>query len=141
VHERDVGVSTVDTDGGDRSTAAHVAVFFVAVHAVGVHASWLVLLPTSLFVLTASSVPLNVAGWGPREGVTAWAFSLSGLGATEGLTVAVMCGVLGTVATVPGLVVLACDGLSRRRRTALASAVVPAEPVAVAVVPEEAAGA
>lgn len=113
------------------STAAHVAVFFVAVHAVGVHASWLVLLPLSLFVLSASAVPLNVAGWGPREGVTAWAFSLSGLSATEGLTVAVMCGVLGTVATVPGLVVLAFDGLSRRRRTA--SAVVPPEAAGVPV--------
>jgi uncharacterized membrane protein YbhN (UPF0104 family) len=66
------------------STASHVAVFLVAAHAVGVHAPWFVLVPTALFVLTASSLPLSVAGWGPREGVTAWAFSTVGLGRPRG---------------------------------------------------------
>ena len=39
-------------------------------------------------VLAGSAVPLSVAGWGPREGVAAWAFAASGLGATAGVTAA-----------------------------------------------------
>ncbi|MGJ3561879.1 hypothetical protein ACR6C2_41015 [Streptomyces sp. INA 01156] len=27
------------------------------------------------------ALPLNVGGWGPREGVAAWAFGAAGLGA------------------------------------------------------------
>ena len=66
------------------STAAHLTLFLVAVRAVGVHASLTVLVPTALVVLVASSVPVSIAGWGPREGVTAWAFGYAGLGAGNG---------------------------------------------------------
>ena len=62
-------------------------------------------------MLLASSVPTNVAGWGPREGAAAWAFATAGLGAEVGLTVAVTYGVMSMVATLPGLLVL------RRRRS------------------------
>ncbi|MBW8707220.1 hypothetical protein MBT84_47065 [Streptomyces sp. MBT84] len=51
-------------------------------------------------------LPLNVGGWGPREGVTAWAFGAAGLGAETGLTVAVVYGVLSFVASLPGIPVL-----------------------------------
>ncbi len=51
-------------------------------------------------------LPLNVGGWGPREGVTAWAFGAAGLGAGTGLSVAVVYGVLSFVASLPGVVVL-----------------------------------
>lgn len=84
----------------------HTAVFLIAVRATGADVSLARLLPLALFVLTASAVPTNIAGWGPREGAAAWAFSSIGLGATLGVTVAVVYGVLALVATLPGAVVL-----------------------------------
>jgi hypothetical protein len=74
-----------------------------------------VLVTTGLVVLVGSAIPLSIAGWGPREGVTAWAFGVVGLGAAAGLTVAVVYGVLAGVATLPGAAVLAADVLARRR--------------------------
>ncbi|MGH2891735.1 MAG: hypothetical protein ACRDPM_00510, partial [Solirubrobacteraceae bacterium] len=44
--------------------------------------------------------------WGPREGVTAWAFGAAGLGAQRGVAAAVVYGVLVLVASLPGAVVL-----------------------------------
>ena len=61
------------------------------------------------------TVPLNVGGWGPREGVAAWAFAAAGLGAASGVAAAAAYGVLGLVATLPGGVVLAADRILRAR--------------------------
>jgi uncharacterized membrane protein YbhN (UPF0104 family) len=96
------------------STAAHLSLFLVAARTVGVDASFSVLVPTALVVLVVSSVPVSIAGWGPREGVTAWAFGFVGLGASNGLTVSVVYGVLVAVATLPGAVVLLTDAFRRR---------------------------
>jgi uncharacterized membrane protein YbhN (UPF0104 family) len=98
------------------STAGHVGVFLVAVHTVGVSAAPALLVPLALTVLVGSAIPLSVAGWGPREGVTAGVFALAGLGSATGLTVSIVFGVLGAVATVPGLAVLLADVVVRRRR-------------------------
>jgi uncharacterized membrane protein YbhN (UPF0104 family) len=84
----------------------HVAVFLIAVRATGADVSPARLLPVALVVLTASAVPTNIAGWGPREGAAAWAFSSVGLGAALGVTVAVVYGMLALVATLPGAIVL-----------------------------------
>jgi glycosyltransferase 2 family protein len=97
------------------STAAHLALFVVAAATVGVTASPTVLVATGLVVLVGSAIPLSIAGWGPREGVTAWAFGLVGLGAATGLTVAVVYGVLAAVATLPGALVVLGDVVARRR--------------------------
>jgi uncharacterized membrane protein YbhN (UPF0104 family) len=105
------------------SSAGHVAVFLLATRAVGVDAGPSLLLAIALAVLVGSAVPLNVAGWGPREGITAGVFTLVGLGSTTGLTVSVVFGVLSAVATVPGLLVLVADAVVRRRRPAPAAAV------------------
>ena len=106
------------------SSLGHLAVFLIAAHAVGVHASWRVLVTLGLVVLVGSAIPLNVAGWGPREGLTAWAFGMAGLGSAVGLTVSVVYGVLAAVATLPGALVLVTDAVAppescqgRRRRT------------------------
>jgi glycosyltransferase 2 family protein len=96
------------------STAAHLALFLVAVRTVGVDASPTVLVPTGLIVLVVSSVPVSIAGWGPREGVAAWVFGFAGLGAGAGLTVSVVYGVLVTLATLPGAAVLLSEALRRR---------------------------
>lgn len=100
------------------STAAHVAVFAVAVHTVGLAVRPATLIPVALLVLVGSAIPLNVAGWGPREGVTAAVFGLAGLGSADGLTVSIVVGVLAGVATLPGLLVLLADVVVRRRRVA-----------------------
>ena len=88
------------------AVAGHLVVFLVAAQSAGVTLSPLVLLPVGALVLLGSSLPLNVAGWGPREGVAAWAFTAAGSTAVAGLTVAVTFGVLATVATLPGLLAL-----------------------------------
>jgi uncharacterized membrane protein YbhN (UPF0104 family) len=98
------------------SSAGHVAVFAVAARAAGVHLSPALLVAAALSVLVGSAVPLNVAGWGPREGVTAGVFALVGEGSANGLMVSVVFGVLSAVATVPGMPVLLADAVGRRRR-------------------------
>jgi uncharacterized membrane protein YbhN (UPF0104 family) len=89
------------------AVCGHLAVFVLAAHAAGVPTTSLELLPAVTLVLLASGIPLNVAGWGPREGAAAWAFAAAGLGAGVGVTTAVVYGVMSLVATLPGLVVLA----------------------------------
>ncbi|GAA1129768.1 lysylphosphatidylglycerol synthase transmembrane domain-containing protein [Kribbella jejuensis] len=96
----------------------HAAVFLIAVRATGASLSLSRLLPVALVVLTASALPTNIAGWGPREGAAAWAFSSVGLGASLGFTVAVVYGVLALVATLPGAIVLV---VAHRSRPATAS--------------------
>ncbi|GGW34829.1 uncharacterized membrane protein YbhN (UPF0104 family) [Streptomyces albaduncus] len=86
--------------------AGYVVMFVVAAQVAGVGASVVELLPLAVLALLAMGLPLNVGGWGPREGVTAWAFGAAGLGAGRGLTVAVVYGVLSLVASAPGAVVL-----------------------------------
>jgi uncharacterized membrane protein YbhN (UPF0104 family) len=100
------------------TTLGHLAVFLVAARTAGIHASWSVLVTTGLVVLVLSSVPLNVAGWGPREGAAAWAFAWVGLGSSAGVTVSVVYGVVATVSTLPGAVILVVDAVARRTRTA-----------------------
>ncbi|CAL9287322.1 hypothetical protein SUDANB51_06905 [Streptomyces sp. enrichment culture] len=86
--------------------AGYVAMFVLAAHVAGAAASVAVLVPLAVLALLAMGLPLNVGGWGPREGVTAWAFGAAGLGAGRGLAVAVVYGVLSLVASLPGLIVL-----------------------------------
>ena len=95
------------------SSAAHVAVVLVAMASVGVHASAGLRVAIALAVLVGSAVPLNVAGFGPREGVTAGVFALAGLGSAPGLTVSVVFGVLSAVATAPGVLVVLRDAVVR----------------------------
>jgi hypothetical protein len=78
------------------------------------------MLPLALLVLLAMVLP-SVAGWGPREGGAAWAFSAAGIGAAQGVATAVVYGVMVLVASLPGagvLVVAWLHGRSRRTRSA-----------------------
>lgn len=96
------------------ATAGHLTVFVIAAEAAGVTVSPTRLLPLAAFILVAMSVPTNIAGWGPREGAAAWVFGAAGLGAAQGVTVAVVYGVLALVACLPGAIVLAVDAMRRR---------------------------
>ncbi len=86
--------------------AGHVLMFLLAARVAGSGASAAELVPLALLALIAMGLPLNVGGWGPREGVTAWAFGAAGLGAAQGLGVAVVYGVLSFAASLPGAAVL-----------------------------------
>ena len=86
--------------------AGLVATFLIAARTAGSTASPVQLLPLALLVLLAAGVPMNVAGWGPREGVAAWAFHAAGLSAAQGVATAVVFGVMLLVASLPGAVVL-----------------------------------
>jgi glycosyltransferase 2 family protein len=85
--------------------AGHAATFLIAARSAGVTAPVSELLPLALLVMQAAALP-NVGGWGPREGMTAWAFAAAGLGASVGVATAVVYGVMVLVANLPGAVVL-----------------------------------
>ena len=92
----------------------HAVTFLIAARTVGVTAPISRLLPLALLALLGMVLP-NVGGWGPREGVTAWAFAAAGLGADRGAAAAFAYGVMVLAASLPGAVVLAAGWLSRRR--------------------------
>ena len=80
------------------------------------------MLPLALLVMLAMVLP-SVAGWGPREGVTAWAFGAAGLGADRGVATAVVYGVMVLVASLPGAAFLVLAWFRRTRPRAAARAV------------------
>jgi uncharacterized membrane protein YbhN (UPF0104 family) len=93
----------------------HVLTFLIAARAVGVTAPVARLLPLAFVSIMAMALP-NIGGWGPREGVTAWAFSAAGLGAGPGAATAVAYGIMVLAASLPGGLVLLKEWLPRRRR-------------------------
>ncbi|MFB6786265.1 lysylphosphatidylglycerol synthase transmembrane domain-containing protein [Streptomyces olivaceus] len=95
--------------------AGHLAMFVVAARVAGSDATVAELTPLAVLALLAMGLPLNVGGWGPREGVTVWAFGAAGLGAGTGLGVAVVYGVLSLVASLPGAAVLVVRRYDRPR--------------------------
>jgi uncharacterized membrane protein YbhN (UPF0104 family) len=90
-------------------------VFLIAARAVGVTESPTRMLPLALLVLLAMAVPTNVGGWGPREGMAAWAFTAAGLSAAQGVAAATAYGVMVLVASLPGAVVLITSMLRSKR--------------------------
>ena len=79
-----------------------------------------------MLVLLAMVMPLNVGGWGPREGVAAWAFAAAGWGAAQGVAAATAYGLLALAATLPGAAVLLGDAVARRAARIIAAAPVDA---------------
>ena len=101
--------------------AGHAVTFLIAARTAGITASPSRMLPMALLVMLAMVLP-SVGGWGPREGVTAWAFGAAGLGAQRGVATAVVYGVMVLVASLPGAAVLVVAWF---RRTGLRSATEP----------------
>ncbi|HEX8497151.1 MAG TPA: lysylphosphatidylglycerol synthase domain-containing protein, partial [Actinomycetales bacterium] len=94
----------------------YLTLFVVAARAAGSTATVRELLPLLVLGLLAMALPLNIGGWGPREGVTAVAFGTVGFGAAQGLTTAVVYGVLSLIACLPGAVVLLLSATRASRR-------------------------
>ena len=108
--------------------------FLVAARTAGVTAPPSRMLPLALLAMLAMVLP-SVAGWGPREGATAWAFAAAGLGADLGAATAVVYGVMVLAASLPGALVLVAGWLPRRGLSRLA------ERVSIVVQPKGAADA
>jgi hypothetical protein len=102
--------------------AGHTLAFLIAARTAGVSASPLEMLPLALLVLLAMSLPINIAGWGPREGAAAWVFGAAGLTAAQGVATSVVYGVMTLVAVLPGGVVMLVEWL---RRTSVQTVVLP----------------
>src|SRR5918992_1037535 len=118
--------------------AGHLAMFLLAARAAGASAPVAQLLPLMVLTLLAMGVPVNVGGWGPREGVAALAFAAAGLSAAQGLTAAVVYGVLALVAGLPGAFVLLLPVVARRVAALPAGRVAPRPAGRVAPLPASA---
>ena len=92
----------------------HATTFMIAARTAGATASPTEMLPLALLAMTGMVLP-SAGGWGPREGVTAWAFAAAGLGAQRGVTTAVVYGVIVFVACLPGAAVLVVAWFRRNR--------------------------
>jgi glycosyltransferase 2 family protein len=92
----------------------HAVTFMIAARTAGTTAPTSQMLPIALIAMMGMALP-SVGGWGPREGVTAWAFAAAGLGAQRGVTTAVVYGVLVFVACLPGAAVLVVAWFRRIR--------------------------
>jgi glycosyltransferase 2 family protein len=94
--------------------AGHALTFLIAARTSGITAPPSQMLPIALLVMAAMVLP-SVGGWGPREGVTAWAFAAAGLGAQRGVATAVVYGVMVLVASLPGALVVGVAWFRRPR--------------------------
>ncbi|GAB2997740.1 hypothetical protein GCM10017788_26640 [Amycolatopsis acidiphila] len=88
------------------TVVGHVTMYVVAIRAAGVTAPVAQLVPLIVLTLLVMGLPVNIGGYGPREAFAAVAFGAAGLGAAQGVTAAVVYGVLALVAALPGAVVL-----------------------------------
>jgi uncharacterized membrane protein YbhN (UPF0104 family) len=92
--------------------AGHTTTFVIAARTAGTTAPLSQLVPLALLAMLAMVLP-SIAGWGPREGATAWAFAAAGLGAAQGVATAVVYGVMVFVANLPGALVLVAAWVPR----------------------------
>lgn len=102
--------------------SGYLTTFVIAARAAGSQAPVDDLLPVLVLALLAMGLPLSIGGWGPREAVTTAAFAAVGLGAAQGLTVAVVYGALSFVACLPGAGVLLLGLRRRSNGTAVSTA-------------------
>jgi uncharacterized membrane protein YbhN (UPF0104 family) len=95
--------------------AGHTATFVIAARVAGSTAPLGELVALLMVVQTAAVIPLGIGGWGPREGIAAWAFAAAGLGAAAGVTATTLYAVLMLAAVSPGAGLLLRDAVRRRR--------------------------
>jgi glycosyltransferase 2 family protein len=96
------------------AVGGNVVTFLIAARTAGTTAPPSRMVPLALLVMLAMVLP-SVAGWGPREGMTAWVFCAAGLGAEQGVATAVVYGVLVLVASLPGAAFLVVAWFHRAR--------------------------
>jgi uncharacterized membrane protein YbhN (UPF0104 family) len=104
--------------------ACHVATFTIATAAVGVTVPPLQMLTLAFVILLGASIPLNIGGWGPREGVAGWAFALAGFGASAGVSASTLFGALTIISVAPGAIVVLVSVVRRRNASRAAPVLV-----------------
>ncbi len=114
----------------------HGATLLLAARTAGANSPTVLLLPLAALVLLATAVPTNIGGWGPREGVAAWAFGAAGLGAAQGVATTTVYAVLSLAAISPAAPLLLAAWLRRRRSQHEATTVGP-DPVPAAARAED----
>jgi hypothetical protein len=95
--------------------AGHTATFVIAARVAGCTLPLGELIALLMVVQTAVVIPLSIGGWGPREGVAAWAFAAAGVGAATGVTIATLYAVVMLIAVAPGAGLLLGDAVRRGR--------------------------
>jgi uncharacterized membrane protein YbhN (UPF0104 family) len=105
--------------------ACHVATFAIAAAAVGESVPTPRMLALALVVLLGASIPLNIGGWGPREGIAGWAFTLAGFGASAGVAASTLFGVLAITSVAPGAIATVVFAARRGKTNAHAPVPVP----------------
>ena len=93
----------------------HVATFAIATAAVGANVPPARIIVLAVVVLLAASIPVNIGGWGPREGAAGWAFAVAGFGAAAGVSAATLFGILAIIAVAPGVILTRLAPLITRR--------------------------
>jgi len=86
--------------------ASYVGVFALAAAATGSALSPGALFAVAPLALLSMTLPVSVAGWGVREAVTAWAFSLLGLTPAAGAAASATYGLLALSGALPGALAL-----------------------------------
>jgi uncharacterized membrane protein YbhN (UPF0104 family) len=109
--------------------ACHVATFTIATTAVGESVPPLRMLTLAFVILLGASIPLNIGGWGPREGIAGWAFALAGFGASAGVAASTLLGILAIISVAPGAIVTVV--FAARRHKANNAVPTPIAPVLV----------
>ncbi|HEY2642331.1 MAG TPA: lysylphosphatidylglycerol synthase transmembrane domain-containing protein [Galbitalea sp.] len=107
-----VGIASVVVVG------CHVGILAIATAAVGTDVAALALLPLALVILLGASIPLNIGGWGPREGVAGWAFAVAGFGASAGVAASTLFGVLAFISVAPGAIITVVLAARQRKANA-----------------------
>jgi len=96
---------------------AHTTTLIIAFRVVGVPAPAGQLVALSMLIQAATAIPINIGGWGPREGMAAWSLAAAGFGASTGVTVTTLFAVLALIAVAPGGLLLALDAIRWARFT------------------------
>jgi uncharacterized membrane protein YbhN (UPF0104 family) len=117
--------------------ACHVATFTIATAAVGARVPPLPMLTLAFVVLLGASIPLNIGGWGPREGIAGWAFALAGFGASAGVSASTLFGALTIIAVAPGAIVTVVSAVRRRRAPGAPPSTSPARVLVLAATNQE----
>ncbi|HEY5230620.1 MAG TPA: lysylphosphatidylglycerol synthase transmembrane domain-containing protein [Galbitalea sp.] len=107
-------------------TVGHVATFAIATAAVGLTVPPVQMLPLAFVVLLGASIPLNIGGWGPREGVAGWAFALAGLGSSAGVSASTLYGALALISIAPGALVTVSFAIRRHHANHARPGILPA---------------
>jgi len=95
--------------------AALLALFAVTAHRLGTLSGAVDVTTLGLLLLAGGSIPLGLAGFGPREGMAALGFAAAGLPASSGVTTAAAFGVLAVVSVLPGGLILLSGSRPARR--------------------------